>query len=100
MRRLVTCGLACVLIAGFAPMAIHSSSSGAASGAASRTGPADLMTVMLRELNRATASLAKSEPTPYFLSYAVSDVDTVFRPRVAGNAVNSRPLVSRHKLRQ
>ncbi len=58
-------------------MAIHSSSSGAASGAASRTGPADLMTVMLRELNRATASLAKSEPTPYFLSYAVSDVDTV-----------------------
>jgi TldD protein len=65
------------VITGLAPVAIHSSSSGADSGAASRTGPADLMTVMLRELNRATASLAKSEPTPYFLSYAVSDVDTV-----------------------
>jgi TldD protein len=35
------------------------------------------MAVMLRELNRATTSLAKSDPAPYFLSYAVSDVDTV-----------------------
>src|ERR1700722_9752840 len=77
MRRLLTCGLACAVITGLAPVAIHSSSSGADSGTASRTGPADLMTVMLRELNRATASLAKSEPAPYFLSYAVSDIDTV-----------------------
>lgn len=77
MRRLLKCGLACTVIAGLAPVAIHSSSSGDSSSAASRTGPTDLMVVMLRELNRATTSLAKSDPAPYFLSYAVSDVDTV-----------------------
>jgi TldD protein len=79
MRRLLTCVLACAVIAGFAPAAIHSSASATSAGAsaAARATPNDLMTVMLRELNRATASLAKSDPAPYFLSYAVSDVDTV-----------------------
>jgi predicted Zn-dependent protease len=33
------------------------------------------MTVMLREVNRASTSLTKSDPAAYFLSYAVSDVD-------------------------
>ena len=94
MRRLLTCGLACAVIAGFAPVAIHSSSSGADSGAASRAGPTELMAGMLRELNRATASLAKSDPAPYFLSYAVSDVDTVAIVAANGGLVLSTDVAS------
>ena len=37
--------------------------------------PDVLLQAMQRELQRATASLAKSDPAPYFLSYAVSDGD-------------------------
>ncbi len=37
--------------------------------------PDVLLTTMQRELQRASAGLAKSDPAPYFLGYAVSDVD-------------------------
>ena len=37
--------------------------------------PDVLLESMQRELKRATASLAKSSPAPYFLSYAVTDID-------------------------
>jgi predicted Zn-dependent protease len=81
------------VIAGFAPAAIRSTSAGVS--AAARTTPADLMTVMLRELNRATASLAKSDPAPYFLSYAVSDVDTVGIVASDGGLILSTDVVLR-----
>ena len=93
MRRLLTWALACAVIAGFAPAAIRSTSAGVS--AAARTTPADLMTVMLRELNRATASLAKSDPAPYFLSYAVSDVDTVGIVASDGGLILSTDVVLR-----
>jgi len=34
-----------------------------------------LLTTMKAELNRAKTDLAKSDPTPYFLSYTVYDQD-------------------------
>ncbi len=37
--------------------------------------PDVLLQTMQRELQRATASLAKADPAPYFLSYSVVDVD-------------------------
>jgi TldD protein len=37
--------------------------------------PDALLQAMQRELQRATSSLAKSDPAPYYLSYAVSDGD-------------------------
>jgi predicted Zn-dependent protease len=70
-------------------------SSGSLSSAAARTSPNDLMAVMLRELNRATASLAKSDPAPYFLSYAVSDVDTVGIVAANGGLVVSTGMTMR-----
>ncbi|HWW17516.1 MAG TPA: metallopeptidase TldD-related protein, partial [Candidatus Saccharimonadales bacterium] len=37
-----------------------------------------ILNVMQRELSRATTSLAKTDPAPYFLSYTVNDQDIVF----------------------
>src|SRR5580700_10614409 len=34
-----------------------------------------LLTTMQRELKRATTSLAKADPAPYYLSYAVTDLN-------------------------
>jgi predicted Zn-dependent protease len=34
-----------------------------------------VLATMQRELKRATSSLAKTDPAPYFMSYAVSDID-------------------------
>jgi hypothetical protein len=53
------------------------------------------MAVMLRELNRATSSLAKSDPAPYFLSYAASDVDTVAIVAANGGLVLSTDVGQR-----
>ena len=39
--------------------------------------PDSVMKVMQGELERATSSLAKSEPAPYFLSYTVYDQDSI-----------------------
>src|SRR5208282_5803221 len=39
--------------------------------------PDVLLQTMQRELQRATASLAKADPAPYFLSYSVVDVDAM-----------------------
>ncbi|HEY2445587.1 MAG TPA: metallopeptidase TldD-related protein, partial [Rhizomicrobium sp.] len=40
--------------------------------------PDSVLKVMQGELSRATASLAKADPSPYFLSYTVNDQDIVF----------------------
>jgi predicted Zn-dependent protease len=46
-------------------------------GAISSAPPADkLLDAMQRELKRATTSLAKSDPAPYFLCYSVADTDS------------------------
>src|SRR4029077_13667314 len=51
----------------------------AATKAAPAKGSADpILTVMQTELARATGSLAKSDPAPYFLSYTVNDQSIVF----------------------
>lgn len=42
---------------------------------ASGARPDVLLTAMQHEIQRATGSLAKSSPAPYFLSYAVTDID-------------------------
>jgi len=41
------------------------------------SGPAAnvVLTAMQQELQRATQSLAKTDPAPYYLSYAVTDAD-------------------------
>jgi len=52
--------------------------------------PSDaLLQIMQRELQRATASLAKSDPAPYFLGYAVEDADGVTIAAVNGSIVLS-----------
>ena len=37
--------------------------------------PDVVLQTMQQELKRATASLAKTDPAPYYLSYAVTDID-------------------------
>ena len=51
----------------------------AAKSPASATKPApdEILKVMQAELTRATTDLAKSEPSPYYVSYTVNDQDVV-----------------------
>src|SRR5580704_8854216 len=55
------------------------------------TNPDSLLATMQRELQRASAALAKSDPAPYFVSYTVSDFDGA-----TVSAMNGALLVSSH----
>jgi TldD protein len=48
-----------------------------------------LLQTMQHELQRATAALAKADPAPYFLSYAVADGDTFAMAGVNGSLIAS-----------
>src|SRR5712671_6985091 len=78
LLRIVICG-ALALQLSFTPfLAATSATNSAATKAASATSPADpILKVMHGELSRASASLAKTEPAPYFMSYTVNDQDIV-----------------------
>jgi TldD protein len=68
MRRNLSCVLLCfmfVLIACAVPFGVFSASAP----------ENELLATMQRELKRATTSLAKTDPAPYYLSYAVTDVN-------------------------
>jgi predicted Zn-dependent protease len=68
MRRNLSCVLSCctlALIACAVPLGVFSASA-----------PENvLLATMQRELKRATTSLAKTDPAPYYISYAVTDVN-------------------------
>jgi len=51
--------------------------------------PDVLLQTMQRELQRATTSLAKSDPAPYFLSYSVVDSDGITIAGIDGSLVGS-----------
>jgi len=70
-----------VLILAGLPLAVHSSS------------PTKdvVLETMQRELHRATTSLAKSDPAPYYLSYAVADSDGTFIVAANGGIIVSVP---------
>jgi len=51
--------------------------------------PDVLLQTMQRELQRATTSLAKSDPAPYFLSYSVVDSDGVTIAGIDGSLIGS-----------
>jgi TldD protein len=61
----------------------------------SNTPPDVVLATMQRELKRATTSLAKTDPAPYFLSYAVSDVDTTVIVASNGGVIFSTSVVRR-----
>jgi TldD protein len=54
-----------------------------------------VLATMQRELKRATTSLAKTDPSPYFLSYAVSDIDATVIVASNGGVIFSTSLVRR-----
>jgi len=76
--RLAGCCLMALQLS-FAPFL---SAAPAENSASTNTQPAKasdpILNVMRRELSRAAASLAKTDPAPYFLSYTVNDQDIVF----------------------
>jgi len=51
--------------------------------------PDNLLQTMQRELQRATASLSKSDPAPYFMSYSVNDSDSITIAGMDGSLVAS-----------
>jgi len=54
--------------------------------------PDALLETMQRELARATAALAKSDPAPYFISYATQDGDGITIAAVNGSLVASASI--------
>jgi len=76
--RLAACCLMALQLS-FAPFL---SAAPAENSASAKTQPVKasdpILNVMQRELSRATTSLSKTDPAPYFLSYTVNDQDIVF----------------------
>lgn len=87
-------GTCTVLLFSLIPLGAFSSSSLSLPSASSST-PDAVLATMQRELKRATTSLAKSEPSPYFLSYAVSDIDATVIVASNGSVVFSTSVVRR-----
>jgi len=54
-----------------------------------------VLTTMQRELKRATSSLAKTDPAPYFMSYALSDMDGAVIVASNGSVIFSTSLLRR-----
>jgi TldD protein len=61
----------------FAPILTAGPENSASTKTAPAQGSDPILKVMQAELSRATTSLAKSDPAPYFLSYTVNDQDIV-----------------------
>ena len=59
------------------PLTSAGTASGYRAPSAPQAAPDPILKVMQGELARATSSLAKSEPAPYYLSYTVNDQDLV-----------------------
>src|SRR5712671_4106927 len=96
LLRIVICG-ALALQLSFTPfLAATSATNSAATKAASATSPADpILKVMHGELSRASASLAKTEPAPYFLSYTVNDQSIVVLVGAYGSLLTDAALERR-----
>src|SRR4029077_7371230 len=77
LRAAACCVMALQL--SFAPFlsAAPANESAATKTAPAKGAAAPILTVMQTELARATGSLAKSDPAPYFLSYTVNDQSIV-----------------------
>jgi TldD protein len=76
--RLAACCLMALQLS-FAPFLSAAPAENSASTKAQPVKASDpILNVMQHELSRATASLSKTEPAPYFLSYTVNDQDIVF----------------------
>jgi TldD protein len=54
-----------------------------------------LLDTMQRELHRATTSLAKSDPAPYYLSYSLADIEGTYIVAANGGIVVSVPIQRR-----
>ena len=95
MKRLSwIAGTCIVLLFSLIPVgALSSSSSSSPSSSATVADP--VLATMQRELKRATTSLAKTDPSPYFLSYAVSDIDATVIVASNGSVVFSTSVVRR-----
>jgi TldD protein len=74
--RMAAC-LAMAAQLAMSPLTSAGTASGNRAASAPKAAPDPILKVMQGELARATSSLAKSEPAPYYLSYTVNDQDLV-----------------------
>src|SRR6202049_2373969 len=93
--RVVACCLMALQLS-FAPML---SAAPAETPAPTKTAPAKpadpILKVMQSELSRATGSLSKTDPAPYFLSYTVNDQDIVVLVGAYGSLLTDAALQRR-----
>ena len=61
----------------------------------SKATPDAVLATMQRELKRATTALAKADPAPYFMSYAVSDLEATAIVATNGSVIFSTSVVRR-----
>src|ERR1700730_3949627 len=95
LRAAACCAMALQL--SFTPyLAAAPANKSAATKTAPAKGPADpILTVMQSELARASSSLAKSDPAPYFLSYTVNDQSIVVLVGAYGSLLTDAALQRR-----
>src|ERR1700680_2515921 len=95
--RVVACCLMALQLS-FAPML---SAAPAEKPASTKTAPAKptdpILKVMQSELSRATGSLSKTDPAPYFLSYTVNDQDIVVLVGAYGSLLTDAALQRREE---
>jgi len=93
--RIAACSLMALQLS-FAPIL---SAAPAENSSSTKTSPANasdpILKVMQSELSRASTSLAKSDPAPYFLSYTVNDQDIVVLVGAYGSLLTDAVLQRR-----
>ena len=93
--RVVACCLMALQLS-FAPMLSAAPAEKPASTKTAPAKPADpILKVMQSELSRATGSLSKTDPAPYFLSYTVNDQDIVVLVGAYGSLLTDAALQRR-----
>ena len=95
LRAAACCAMALQL--SFTPLASAgpASHSPSAKSATAKTTPDNILKVMQGELSRATSSLAKTDPAPYFLSYTVNDQSIVVLIGAFGSLLTDAALQRR-----
>jgi TldD protein len=98
--RIAACSLMALQLS-FAPIlsAAPAENSSSTKNSSTKTSPANasdpILKVMQSELSRASTSLAKSDPAPYFMSYTVNDQDIVVLVGAYGSLLTDAVLQRR-----
>jgi TldD protein len=94
LSRIAACCAMAVQL-GFAPVSLAGPGTSAAKAPPAKATPDTVLNVMQTELARATTSLGKSQPAPYFISYTVNDQNILVLVGAYGSLLTDAALQRR-----